>query len=145
MGDPGLDQRLSEDMGAPVRVMPEADIPHQDSGAVSIVSTATLKWCADRWGGSPDPRRLRANVVVVSEQPFAEERWVGREIELGSARLRVVERVPRCRMIDIGQDGMEPGEKWLKSLAQERDMFLAVYADVTRSGHVTVGDRVGGV
>jgi len=142
VGDPQLDQRLSEDMGLPVWVLPEADVPHQDMGAVSIVSAATLHWCAERWGGSPDPRRLRVNVVVESDQPFAEERWVDREIELGSARVRVVERVPRCRMVDIRQDGAEPGEKWLKSLARERDLCLAVYAEVIRPGHVTIGDRV---
>lgn len=140
VGDPRLDQHLTEDMGTIVRVTPEAHVPHQDMGAVSIVSTATLEWCADRWGGSPDPRRLRVNVVVESDEPFIEERWV--DLELGSARLRVVNRVPRCRMIDIRQDGTEPGEKWLRSLAQERDMFLAVYADVTHPGRITVGDRV---
>ena len=52
VGDPRLDQRLSG-MGTTVRVTPEADVPHQDMGAVSIVSTATLAWCADRWGGNP--------------------------------------------------------------------------------------------
>lgn len=109
-------------------------------GAVSIVSTATLAWCADRWGGTPDPRRLRVNIVVESDEPFAEERWGN--LEIGSARLCVVERVCRCRMVDIRQDGVEPGEKWLKSLARERGMFLAVYADVTRSGQISVGDRV---
>jgi MOSC domain-containing protein len=142
VGDPSLDERLSADMGTPVRVTPEAAVSHQDMGAVSIVTTATLQWCADRWGGSPDPRRLRVNVVVDSAEPFVEERWVGRELQLGSARLRVVERAPRCRMIDIVQDDAESVAKWLKPLARERDMFLAVYAEVTRPGGFTLGDRL---
>jgi uncharacterized protein YcbX len=140
VGDPGLDQRLTEDMGATVRVRPEADVPHQDMGAVSIVGTATLAWCAERWGGSPDPRRLRVNVVVNTDEPFVEEGWT--EVEIGSARLHVATRVPRCRMIDIRQDGADPGEKWLRSLARERDLFLAVYADVARPGRISVGDLV---
>lgn len=140
VGDPLLDQRLSEDMGASVRVAPEADVPHQDMGAVSIVGTSSLQWCADRWGGSPDPRRLRANIVVASDEPFVEDRWT--DIELGTARLRVVERVPRCRMIDIVQDGARPGESWLRSLGRERGLCLAVYADVVRPGRVRPGDRV---
>lgn len=142
VGDPRLDHRLSEEMGTSVRVRPEVDVPHQDMGAVSLVSTATLQWCADRWGGDPDPRRLRVNVVVGASEPFLEEQWIGLELAVGSARLRVVERTPRCRMVDIAQDGLEPGEKWLKPLAEERDTFLAVYADVTRPGQVGVGDRV---
>lgn len=142
VGDPGLDQHLSDEMRAAVRVTPEADVPHQDMGSVSIVGTATLAWCADRWGGSRDPRRLRANIVVETDEPFVEERWLGREAALGSVRLRVVERAPRCRMIDIVQDGVVPGEKWLRPLTRERAMFLAVYADVVVPGTVRVGDPV---
>lgn len=140
-GDHRLDRRLSDEMGTAVRITPEAEVPHQDMGSVSIVSTATLQWCADRWGGNPDPRRLRVNIVVDSDEPFVEERWLDRELELGSTRLRVIERVPRCRMIDIRQDGAEPGTQWLTSLAQERDMSLAVYADVSQPGQITLGDR----
>jgi uncharacterized protein len=140
VGDPRLDQRLSDELGTAVRVTPESDEPHQDGGAVSIVGTATLRWCAARWDGSPDPRRFRVNVVVDTAEPFVEERWVGHELDLGSARLRVVERVPRCRTIDIRQDGADPGAQWLTALTQEREMSLAVYADVVRPGRIAVGD-----
>jgi uncharacterized protein YcbX len=142
VGDDNLDRRLSEAMGTAVRITPESDVAHQDMGSVSIVSTATLQWCASRWGGSPDPRRLRVNIVVDSDEPFVEERWVDRELELGSTRLRVIERVPRCRMIDIRQDGAEPGSPWLKSVTQERENFLAVYADVSQPGQINLGDQL---
>jgi uncharacterized protein len=45
-------------------------------------------------------------------------------------------------MIDIAQDGTWPGGRWLKPLAAERDMFLAMYADVDAAGFISVGDRV---
>jgi uncharacterized protein YcbX len=142
VGDPELDRHLSEVMDAEVRVAPEAEVPHQDMGAVSLISTATLAWCAATWGGSNDARRVRANVVIAADEPFVEETWLGREISLGSVGLRLVDRAPRCRTIDIAQDGAIPGTKWLRQLAQERDMLLAVYADVIRVGRVSVGDRV---
>lgn len=140
VGDPSLDGQLSADLGAAVRVTQEADVPHQDGGAVSLIGTATLEWCAERWGGVADPRRLRANIVVETDEPFVEERWG--DLEVGSVGLRVVERVPRCRTIDLTQDGAEPGSRWLKPLAQERDLCLAVYAEVTRPGRGAVGDQV---
>jgi hypothetical protein len=43
--------------------------------------------------------------------------------EMGTA-VRI-EGAQRCRVIDICQDGAEPGAKWLKFLTQERDMFAA--------------------
>lgn len=142
VGDPALDDELSEAMGLSVRVAPEAAVPHQDMGAVSIIGTASLDWCADRWGVTPDPRRLRVNIVFSSDRPFVEEEWVGRTVSVGGADLRVVERTPRCRMIDIDQDGALAQGRWLKPLAEERDLFLAVYADVAAPGRVGLGDTL---
>lgn len=142
VGDPALDDELSQAMGAAVRVTPEARVPHQDMGAVSIIATATLDWCAERWGVHADPRRLRVNLVFSSTRPFVEEEWVGRIIAVGGASLQVVEPVPRCRMIDIAQDGARADGRWLKPLTAERDMFLAMYADVASPGVVAVGDRL---
>lgn len=141
VGDPVLDHHLTTVMAADVTVAPETDVPHQDASPLSIVGTATLSWCSARWGGSADPRRIRANVVLETDTPFVEEAWVGRELTLGSALLRLVERVPRCRMVDLAQDGVEPGTSWLSALGRERDLCLAVYADVLHPGTVSLGDR----
>ncbi|MCW2867777.1 MAG: hypothetical protein JWR20_1965, partial [Marmoricola sp.] len=111
-------------------------------GSVSLVGTATLRWCFERWGGAGDARRLRANVLVATEDPFEEEAWVGRTVSLGQVELAVVERVPRCRMIDVDQDGVVVGSAWLKGLGRERGTHLAVYADVRRPGTVRLGDEV---
>lgn len=142
VGDPALDAVLSAAMGAPVRVTPEAGVPHQDAGAVSLVGSATLQWCAQRWGIDADARRLRPNIVFESIEPFVEESWVGRTIQVGGARLRVVERVERCRMIDVAQVGVQPQGAWLKPLAAEREMCAAVYADVVTPGRIAVGDTI---
>jgi uncharacterized protein YcbX len=143
VGDPVLDAELSEAMQAPVRVLAEGDTPHQDAAAVSVVGTASLKWCADRWGGTPEPRRTRSNLVLGTDEPFVEERWAGREVVVGSARLRILEPAPRCRMLDIEQDGIRPAGPWLKQLGTERDLNLAVYAEVVEPGTVGLDDVLG--
>lgn len=142
VGDRALDEALTIRMGAPVRVRPEESVSHQDQGQVSLVGTATLAWCAERWGIDADPRRLRVNVVVETDEPFVEESWVGQTIGVGTARLAVVERIPRCRMIDVEQVGVDARGRWLKPLGGERDTCIAVYADVARPGVLRVGDAV---
>lgn len=141
-GDHELDAHLTASLGAPVRVSPEAAVAHHDAAPVSLVGTATLAWCAERFGGSGDARRIRANVLVETDEPFEEETWAGMLLDVGTAFLRVSERIPRCRMIDIVQDGVVPGEKWLTQLTQEREMCLGVYAEVERPGVVSVGDAL---
>jgi uncharacterized protein YcbX len=142
VGDPRLDSLLSARMGTPVRVLAERDVPHQDMGAVSLVGTATLAWCAAEWGVHADPRRLRVNLVISTDVPFVEEAWVGGRITVGGAELDVVQRVPRCRMIDLDQDGAVAEGWWLRPLGRERDLQLGVYADVAVPGVISVGDRL---
>lgn len=142
VGTPSLDAELSSACGVPVQVTPESAVQHQDAGQVSIVGTATLAWCAERWDIDADPRRLRVNIVVSTTSPFEEEGWIGRELAIGSAHLRVADRIERCRTIDLPQDGASALGRWLRPLAAERDMCVAVYADVTLPGTVSVGDPV---
>lgn len=142
VGTPALDESLSTAMGAAVAVRPETTKPHQDGGQVSLIGSATLDWFAREWGIDPDARRLRVNLVVETDQPFVEERWVAHRLAIGSAVLTVDAKVPRCRMIDLAQDGATAEQRWLTRLTQERDMCAAVYLEVTAPGTITVGDSV---
>ena len=142
VGTPALDESLSTAMGAAVAVRPETTKPHQDGGQVSLIGSATLDWFAREWGIDPDARRHRVNLVVETDQPFVEERWVAHRLAIGSAVLTVDAKVPRCRMIDLAQDGATAEQRWLTRLTQERDMCAAVYLEVTAPGTITVGDSV---
>lgn len=141
-GDPALDSALSDAMGDRVRLLAEADVQHQDGGQVSLVGTASLTWCREHLGVDADPRRLRVNLVVETTDPFEEEGWVGSSLGIGSAGLRLVERIPRCRMVDLAQDGLDSTTPWLKALGGDRELCLGVYADVVTPGAIAVGDQV---
>jgi uncharacterized protein YcbX len=141
-GDPAVDAALSTVLAAPVGIAQETDIRHFDSGAVSLIGTATLEWCARELGVDADPRRLRANVVVHTDEPFEEEAWIGRDITAGSVRFHVARRIERCRTIDLAQDGVTSTTPWLKALGATRDVRVAVYCDVLEPGVLSVGDTV---
>ena len=143
VADPALDAELSVAMDAPVRVLPEIDASHQDAGAVSLVGTASLQWLRTHLDVDAHPRRIRANIVVYTAVPFEEESWPGREITVGGAILQVVERIERCRVVDLAQDGVATRTPLLKTLGEHRDLCLGVYADVVRPGLVEIGDPIG--
>lgn len=142
VGDDVLDAALSESLGDPVRVLAETDIHHQDGGQVSLVGTASLDWCREHLEVDADPRRLRVNLVVETETPFEEESWVGSSLVVGSTRLSLVERIERCRTIDLAQDGVATTARWLRGLGASREVCLGVYADVASPGVIAVGDEV---
>jgi uncharacterized protein len=141
-GDPELDRILTEVMGDPVRVLAEDATSHQDAGQVSLVGTASLDWCRQQLDVDADRRRIRPNLVVDTSEPFVEETWSG-VVTVGNARLRVVRRIERCRMVDIAQEGLPREGRWLKALTEAREMSLGVYLDVAEPGTVRVGDDLG--
>jgi uncharacterized protein YcbX len=138
--DDDLDRALSDALGAPVRVLPETTTPYFDAGHVSLVGTASLDWCRARLGVDADRRRIRPNLVVETAEPFIEETWSG--LTVGGVRLVHVERIERCRMIDIAQEGLPRDGRWLKALTEARGMCLGVYLDVAEPGRVSLGDGV---
>ncbi|MFD1858623.1 MOSC domain-containing protein [Aeromicrobium camelliae] len=141
VGDQNLADELSSAMDARVTIEADRTAAHQDEAAVSLISTATLDWCAARWSIDADPRRLRTNLVITADEPFTEEAWEGRELTIGDGvRLRVTRRIPRCRMIDVDQDGAVAEGRWLRSLGAERDTRIGVYAEVIDGGTIRTGD-----
>jgi uncharacterized protein len=136
-----LDRALSEAMGDPVRVLPETTTPYFDARQVSLVGTASLDWCREHLDVDADRRRIRPNLVVETDEPFIEETWVG-EVGIGDVRLTPVERIERCRMIDVAQEGLPREGRWLKALTDTRDMCIGIYLDVARPGQIAVGDAV---
>ena len=145
-GEGAADLALSDHFGEEVELAPEADIAHQDAGQVSLVGTATLRELGTMCGlDEPvDPRHLRANLVVETAEPFEEEGWLGREVQVGEVVLRVVDRIERCRMVDLEQVGLPALGGLLKVVGAERDMCAGVYADVVRPGALAEGDQLTG-
>jgi MOSC domain-containing protein len=143
-GESAADLALSDHFGEEVELGPEADVPHQDAGQVSLVGTATLRELAALSGlGEPvDPRHLRTNLVVETSEPFVEDHWLGKELAVGGVRLRALERIERCRMVDIEQVGVPAIEGLLKAVGAHRDLCAGIYADVVDPGRLAVGDRL---
>lgn len=80
---------------------------------------------------------------MAADQPFIEEAWHGHHIMIGQdVMLHVIERLPRCRTVDVAQDGTDPRHRLLPKLTKERDGLLAIYTDVVTSGSIAIGDPV---
>lgn len=143
--DPEVNAVLTEVLGRPVTLAREAEIPHHDAAPIHIVSESTIEWLRQRTSGvATDERRLRPNIVLDTEDaPLAEEAWIGRELELGAVRLRVRARTQRCVMVGFAQGELPEAPTALRSIAQENDSYLGIYADVITPGVIAVGAVVG--
>ena len=91
-------EALSEFFGRPLRIVaPETGVDRGARGAVSIISRASVQHLAAVAGADEiDARRFRMLIEVDGVEPYEEDSWVGREIRIGPARVRVQGNIGRC-------------------------------------------------
>jgi uncharacterized protein YcbX len=110
---------------------------------VTLVTTASLRDLAGQVGqDAVDAARFRPTLVVETDEPYAEDTWLGREVRVGEATLRVGVPIPRCAVIDINPGTGERDVRLLKTLASHRPLNRAgepafgVFAEVVTPGTV---------
>ena len=115
----------------------------QRAKVVSLINLASLRDYEAKVGARRHRRRFRANVWFTGAPAWSEFDWVGREIQLGGAVLRVVKRTTRCRG-DRGEP--ETGERDANPVAELRALYghvdLGIHAEVIEGGRFAVGDGI---
>lgn len=140
--DPHTAQRVSAHLGRPVTLARETDVSHYDDGPVSLVGLGSIAAVTEARGEAVDPARFRANIVLDATAAYLEERWVGCEVRLGTAVLRVAMRSPRCVMVNMATADLpaQPGN--LALIGRINDGNLGVIAQVLRPGRIRMGDEL---
>jgi uncharacterized protein YcbX len=119
-----------------------------DGFPLSIASAASLSAVARAVGvDSVDQRRFRQNIYINGTDAHGEDEWVGGEIQVGRAVLRVKMRDPRCVITTHNPDTGETDMNTLRIIAsyrtdQPNEVNFGVYCTVTQAGAVAVGDEV---
>lgn len=109
--------------------------------SVSILSLSSLRALSERIGRPLAMQRFRANVWLEGLDPWAEWGWLGRNIRLGQATLRVRERIKRCRATTVDPDTGRTDVDTLGALkAGWGHTDFGLYAEVITGGRVAVGD-----
>lgn len=117
-------------------------------GSVSLVTSASLHRLSALAGRPVEGARFRPTFVVDvgGEPPLVEEHWVGREVTLGEAVVRVRGVVPRCAVVDLDPVSGAKDLPVLATLAGYRrgegEVLFGVDADVVRPGRVELDDPV---
>ena len=106
------------------------------------VTTASLARIAEEHpGGQWDVRRFRPNGLIETPATgYPEEGWP--TFELGEVGVEVLMPTMRCSMPSRAQPGLERDKAIGTTIRDSNSNNLGVYARVTRSGTVRVGDSV---
>ena len=118
--------------------MTDTDFP-----SVSIFGLASNRDLSIRMGQDLSPNRWRGNLWVDGLVPWAEFDWVGRDVQIGGAVLRVQERIVRCKATSANPN---TGQIDADTLGALQGGFghqnFGVYATVISGGVIAVNDTV---
>lgn len=110
---------------------------------LSIASESSRRALSEHAGADLQHIRFRMNLWIDGFPPYAELDWVGQEIEIGGAHLRITERDKRCAATTASPTTGKCDVEVPKLLHSEfGHMDFGVYAQVVKSGPVRLGDPV---
>jgi hypothetical protein len=139
---------LSEVLGRPVELRPEADVPHFDDSPLHLVTTTGLQTLGRELDRPVELARFRPNLVVDTLAAglldgYPDDGWTGRRLAIGPEVVLEVEgAMPRCVMVDAPQRGLAAGGGVLKTLGRVHDVDFGVQARVVTAGTIRRGDEV---
>jgi uncharacterized protein YcbX len=119
------------------------------AGTTTLVSRESVARVAEAAGEAAiDPRRFRMTFDIEGVRPHEEDDWIGTEVRVGAATVKVHGDVGRCAITTLDPDTGESTVDTLRALASYRKdgvkepLPLGVYAAVVVPGRVRVGDEV---
>lgn len=130
--------------GAP-RIVSAAGHSFSDVAAkcLHFVNLATVREVEGVVGKQLNPLRFRANAYFDGAPPWAERKWIGRTLQIGSARLRVFKETTRCDATNVNPESAERDTAIPPTLQRTYDHAnLGIYAEVIEGGDIRPGDEV---
>ena len=115
----------------------------QRAPVISLINEASRADLEARVGARRHRRRFRANIWFTGTPAWSELDWVGRELMVGSARLRVTKRTVRCPATEVNPD---TGDRDANPIAELKSAYghadLGIHAEIIAGGTIALGDAI---
>lgn len=119
----------------PGRGMTDSSFP-----SISIANMASHRAVEQKAGHDLSLYRWRSNIWLDGLAPWQEFEWVGRDIGIGAAVLRVEERIERCLNVLANPETGRRDHDLLAVLKTWGHQEFSVAATVIQGGRIAVGD-----
>lgn len=117
--------------------------PDRNVHHISLIGQSTLDELSEKIGQPVLAERFRANFVIANLPAWQEFEWLGKELFLGTAKIKVTARIGRCLNIEVNPLTGERDLPLLRLLRQEYNHTdTGILATVESSGEVSINDSV---
>jgi uncharacterized protein YcbX len=117
---------------------------YPDSGypSVSLANTASHNRVEQHLGRDLSIHRWRSNIWFDGATPWAEFDWIGKDLAIGNAILRVKEPATRCMSTAANPETGQRDADTLGALEHFGHQEFSVLAEVIQDGTIALGDSV---
>ena len=117
-----------------------SDIPDK---AISIINLNTIMELQEKLGKQIAPSRFRANILIDGLNAWEEFNWIGKNITIGEAVLKVFKRTQRCAATNVNPDNAQRDINIPHEInSHYGHLDLGIYAKVTQGGLISVLDKL---
>jgi uncharacterized protein YcbX len=110
---------------------------------VSMINLASIAALEESIGAAVDPLRFRANIYLEGALTWSELGWIGSDIALGGAQLRVIAAITRCAATEVNPASALRDLEIVGALQSGfGHNLMGVYAEVAAGGEIAVGDQL---
>lgn len=115
----------------------------QKMPVVSLINLASLADLEAKVGSKRHRLRFRANIYFSAAAAWDEHDWIGRELLVGGARLRVIKRTVRCPATEVNPEtAQRDADPVAELLTHFKHRDLGVHAEVIEGGRIATGDAI---
>lgn len=135
---------VPQDRALPDRILRLAERGFTDTPfpSVSLCNLASHRAVADKAGVALSNLRWRGNIWFDTGTAWDEFDWIGKDVAIGGALLRVREPIRRCLHTAANPETGERDVDTLGILNSWGHQDFGVYAEVIQSGQVAIGDTI---
>lgn len=128
----------------PVRLVRVPGVGLTDSSwpSVTLCNMASHRAVGQRLGRELSIHRWRGNIWFDGLPVWEEFDWIGREVRIGEAVLKIRERTERCKATTANPDTGQRDADTLGALETWGHQDFSVRAEVIRGGTIRVGDTL---
>ena len=117
--------------------MTDTDFP-----SISLLNTASNDTLAEQMKTDLSLDRWRGNIIMEGLEPWAEKAWIGKTVKIGGAELEIREEITRCLATTANPKTGIRDEDTLGALNDLGHQEFGVYGVVTKTGKISVGDKI---
>jgi uncharacterized protein YcbX len=110
--------------------------------SISLANTASHNQVEQHLGCELSIHRWRSNIWVDATAPWAEFGWVGKDVAIGQAVLRIKEPATRCIATTANPETGQRDADTLGALKHFGHQEFSVLAEVIQDGTIAIGDSM---